>query len=67
MLIQRGLTKGGTVGFSPFDRCKTWITKAGAAVSTIKSLHRRRPYSHAVVVAGKLPFGNYSAFIGQTP
>ena len=59
-----GLTKGGTVRFQSLDECKTWITKAGAAVSTIKPLHRGRPNSHAVVVASKLPCAYDSVSIG---
>lgn len=61
-----GLTTGGTVRFHLPDECKTWIAKAGAAVSTIESLGKGRPYSHAAVGAYKGPCGNYSGFIGQT-
>ena len=61
-----GLTKGGVVQFQSLDECKRWITKAGAAVSSIKSLDRGRPYSHAAVVAHKLPCASHSTSTGQT-
>ena len=61
-----GLTLDGHVGFEWLDECKTGVAKAGAAVSTIKSLNREQPYSHAVVVAYMLPYGKYSASIRQT-
>ena len=61
-----GLTMGKTVRFQTLEECKKWITKAGAGVSSIKSLDRGRPYSHAAVVAHKLSHANYSSSIGQT-
>ena len=61
-----GLTKGEGLRFQSLDECKTWIIKAGGAVITINSLDRWRPYSHAAVVAIKLPGAESSASIGQT-
>ena len=58
------LTKGETVRFESLDECRMWITKAGATVSAIKPLDRGLPYSHAAVVAQKLPCANYPASIG---
>ena len=60
------LTMGGTVRFHPLDECKMWIAKAGAMVTTIKSLDSGQPYSHAAVVAHTLLCKNDSASIGQT-
>ena len=50
-----GLTKGETVQFQSLDQCQSWVETAGAMVSTTKRLGRGRPYSHAALVAEKLP------------
>jgi 2-polyprenyl-3-methyl-5-hydroxy-6-metoxy-1,4-benzoquinol methylase len=56
-----GLTKGETVQFQSLDQCQTWVAKAGALVCKSKMLGRGRPYSHAAVVAEKLPFAKSPA------
>lgn len=61
------LTAGQTVRFASIDECKGWITKAGATIATVIPLDQGRPYSHAGVVAYKLPSGSSLVSIGDTP
>jgi len=56
-----GLTKGEAVQFQSLDLCQTWVAKAGAMVCKTKMLGRGRPYSHAAVVAEKVPCANSPA------
>jgi 2-polyprenyl-3-methyl-5-hydroxy-6-metoxy-1,4-benzoquinol methylase len=61
-----GLTTGETVQFQSLDECQTWVAKEGAMVSTTKLLGKGRPYSHAAVVAEKLPIRPFPLHLVRT-